>query len=679
MRAIFILLIFLPSLSFAKTVEYSFDIIEKTVNFSGNEANALTIDNKIPGPLIEATVGDILQVTFNNKLEEETSIHWHGVLLPNEQDGVPYLTTPSIKPGTKFTYKYKITHPGTYWYHSHSGLQEQRGLYGALVFHPKKEKNFKKDQVVVLSDWTDEHPSDVLANIKKDGHYYALKKDSVQSWWGAINNGFNGISNKINGSWIRMGPMDLSDVGYDAFLTNGKRESYIKASKGDSIRLRIINAAASTYFYIEFAGLPMKIVSADGVDIEPLEVSKLKIAVAETYDIVVKIPDNKTYELRSSAEDGTGYASLYIGKQGSEKIYSNTVTRPNPYTMNHEMHDMDSSDNHDHHKMHGANAHNMMGKGAHKKTIELNNYNELKAIKNTELPKNQTYRLVKLNLTGNMERYVWSFNNKTLLEADTIKIKKGENVKFILQNETMMHHPIHLHGHFFRVLNGQGKRSPLKHTVNVPPMQTVEIEFEANEEKDWFFHCHNLYHMKNGMARIVSYESSTKVDRELINKIAHDNWYFAGDMSLLSNMGSGDFKFLNTRNAFEVEYDHNFKKAYDIEATYSRSFTRFLEIYAGGQFERENKNEKPENLAIVGIKYVLPLLINSNIRVDNNGNFRLGISSDLQLTDRLKFEWSANTNEEYMTSLSYELNKNFLITSTYDSDYNWGVGGRIKF
>ena len=703
------------SSAYAKVVTYQFDINTKSVNITGESVVALAINNQIPGPTIEATVGDTLEVTFNNKMDTETSIHWHGILLPNDQDGVPYLTTQPIAAHSSFTYRYKITHHGTYWYHSHTGLQEQRGIYGSLVFHPKDGWRAKsdKDYVVVLSDWTNENPNQILANLKKDGDYYALKKGSVQSWDKVISNGSQAIKNRLQGSWSRMGPMDLSDVGYDAFLSNGKKEETLNAHKGDKVRIRLINAAASSYLNVEFSGGPMTIVAADGVDVEPLQVQRLRIAIAETYDVIVPISDNKSYELRSSSEDGTGYSSTFIGN--GEKVFAPDIPKPNLFLMDHSQHGNHGSHNnstgamsmpattkhqmpqHSEHKMENMNSHDMhAGHDMHQmqqtsakqdqpphhmqNVIEyMTDYENLRAVKDTSFDKNKPQREVILNLIGNMERYVWSFNNKTLAESDKIMIKQGEVVRFVLQNQTMMHHPIHLHGHFFRVINKQGDRSPLKHTVNVPPMDKVIIEFDANEEKDWFFHCHNLYHMKAGMARVISYEGTTQATPETFAKIAHDDWFFSGDISALSNMTMGMLKTSNTRNSIEFEYDYNYKKEYDAELIYASSITRFLDIYAGGNFEREDKDEKAENTAIVGIRYVLPMLIESNLRINSKDKVRLALGSDLQLTERTKFGWSYNTNKEYRFNFAYEINKKILLAATYDSDFKWGVGLRVRF
>ena len=693
------LLTVLPAMAEAKLVEYEFDINYKTVNFSGEDVQAMSVGGSIPAPTIEATVGDTLRVTFHNKMDVESSIHWHGVLLPNDQDGVPYLTTSPIRAGKSFTYEYPIIHHGTYWYHSHTQLQEQRGVYGSLVFHPKDGEKYKADReyVAVLSDWTNENPMQVLRNLKKDGDYYALKKDSVQSWLKVFQYGPEAIKNRLNSSWTRMGPMDLSDVGYDAFLLNGKKESAVDGLKGgETVRLRIVNASASSYQYVEFAGGPMTIVAADGVDTELKEVDRLKISVAETYDVLVQLPDdNMAYEFRASAEDGTGYSSLWLGE--GHKMVARTIEKPNLFLIDHSMHDMDMDDikmdstegmDHSMHDMdmddmtmdnvdHSNMAHTMPA--GNTAIRMMNEYDGLRSPVKTTLPVGNPDREVLLELTGNMERYVWSFNNKTLAEEDKILIRKGENVRFKFVNRTMMHHPLHLHGHFFRVLNGQGEYSPLKHTVNVPPMQTVEIEFYANEEKDWFFHCHNLYHMKGGMARVVSYEDapgSGELNDQFYKNLKQDPWYRSVDTMTYSNFIGNETRFSNTRNAIELGFDYDYKDEYEIDVVYERSINRFFDVFVGGDFQGDE--QKNESLAVLGIRYVLPMLIDSEIRLDSKGNARLELSSDLQLTNRTKFDWLVNTDDEYRLGLEYEITKKVSLVANFDSDYDGGVGIKVK-
>ena len=340
--------------SAAETKEYVIDIEYKPVNFTGKEVQAMTIGGTIPGPIIEADEGDILRVTFKNKMDVDTSIHWHGIILPNDQDGVPYITTMPIRANSSFTYEFPIVQSGTYWYHSHTGLQEQRGVYGALVFHPKKQLyNYDKEYIVVFSDWTDENPDQVLRNLKKEDDYYALKKDNVQSWYKVIK--YGAFWKRIKQEWDRMPPMDLSDVGYDAFLVNGQEEINIgDAREGEKILLRMVNASASTYFDVQFSGGPMEVVSADGVDVKPVKTNKIRIAVAETYDVIVKIPKNKEYELRATAMDGTGFSSGFLGR--GERVYAPDIPKPNPILMDHHsMHKMSPHEMpHKDHRMHHA-------------------------------------------------------------------------------------------------------------------------------------------------------------------------------------------------------------------------------------------------------------------------------------------------------------------------------------
>ena len=680
MKFIF-LLWFFSGFSEAKVVQYHFSVHTKKVIVNNKATEALAINNQIPAPTIEAQVGDTLQVTFVNKMDEETSIHWHGVLLPNDQDGVPYLTTPPIKSQSSFTYKFLIKHSGTYWYHSHTGLQEQRGLYGALVFHPKRGEQVKadRDEVVVLSDWTHENPDSILANLKKDGDWYALKKNNVISWNRIINHGWEAIKNRLLGSLMRMGPMDISDVAYDAFLVNGKQKSFLKVKPGHSLRLRLINAAASSYFNVEFSGSLMKVVAADGVNVKPFLVKRLKIAIAETYDVIVIAPKRKgAYELRATAEDGSGWGSLFIGK-GSEFL-APLVSKPNLFVLHHqhgEKKNQKSMGNKTHHH-HGMKKNKKPTEREHKNYFvtedfvsHMESYKHLRAIKDTNYKKSS--RTVSLDLTGSMENYVWTFNNKTLTEADKILIKKGEVLRFVLNNKTMMHHPIHLHGHFFRVLNGQGKRSPLKHTVNVPSMKKVEIEFLASEEKDWFFHCHNLYHMKTGMSRVVSYKDSSTLTPKGKKKLFSDSWYSSNDLSFLSHMTRGVLKVFNTRNEWEIEYEYNYRKDYEVEALYLRKFTTFFSVYAGMLFE--NRLRKP----IIGFRYVLPFLVDMDVRVNKDIKVLIEWESDLQLTERLKIDGMVNTHKEYRVGLSYEFNKNVKAYSLYHSQFKWGLGVSLLF
>ena len=678
MRGFFILCLILltgappPASAEAGVAEYNFDIEYKWVTKAGKAVRAMAVGGSIPAPVVEAREGDILRVTFNNKMDVETSIHWHGVLLPADQDGVPGLNTRPIAPGASFTFEFPVIQSGTYWYHSHTGLQEQRGIYGPIVFHPKQDAaRYDREYVVVFSDWINEGPDRAMHNLKRDGDYYALKKGSVQSWDRVMAAGSDAVRRRLSQAWSRMGPMDISDVGYDAFLANGEQETRLGAAEpGERVLLRMVNAATSSYFDVEFAGGPMRIIAADGIPVKETAVQRLRMAVAETYDVVVTLPQSPAlaaYELRASATDGTGYSSAILGT--GTTVPARDIPRPNLLGM--DMAGMDMSDA----KMDMGG----MKMGPTSDVIaHMTDYAPLEAPASTAYAANLPTRKIELALTGNMERYVWSFGNKTLRESDRILIRKGEVVRFQLVNRTMMSHPLHLHGHFFRVLNGKGDLSPLKHTVDVPPMGEVTIEFLANEERDWFFHCHMLYHMKAGMARVVSYESTSQADRPLIQRVAGpDHMYLFGDLAALSNMGYGRVWATNSRNMVEVEYDFDWDDKYEVQARYSRNLSRFLEVYGGIKLEKETFNE--ENVGIFGVRYVLPLLIEADLRIETNGDIVLGLASELQLTSRLKFTWMADTDEEYRTGLEYEVSKRFSVIASHDSDFDLGAGLMVKF
>lgn len=297
----------------AATVEYDLIIARQERNFTGHPVEAMTVNGQLPGPTLRFTEGDHAVIRVHNRMDVETSIHWHGILLPNAMDGVPYLTQPPIAPGQTFTYEFDLRQSGTYWYHSHTMLQEQRGLFGALVIAPKSGGEFDglRDHVVVLSDWTDEDPSSVLHTLKRGSEWYSIRKGGGQSVLGAARLGLLGayFSRELQ----RMPPMDLADVYYDRFLLNGAPQQSLASRPGEKIRLRVIAASASTFFYLQFAGGPMQVIAADGLPVQPFDERRLLIAVAETYDVIVTVPAEGSYEFRATAHDGSGHASLWIG------------------------------------------------------------------------------------------------------------------------------------------------------------------------------------------------------------------------------------------------------------------------------------------------------------------------------------------------------------------------------
>jgi len=653
---------------FAGIVEYDLDINFKTINISGKSSKAMAINNSIPGPTLRFREGDTARISIKNSMNVETSIHWHGLLLPYRQDGVPYLTNPPIEPGKTNVFEFPIKQSGTYWFHSHTGLQEQRGVYGSIVITPKEGERVSSDQdkVIVLSDWTDENPDEVLRTLKSGNDFYSIKKGTMQNLFGAAKR--NALSDMAKRSSMRMPPMDISDVAYDAFLANGKKEMEIPAKSGEKVRLRFINSATASYFYLQFAGGPVEIVSADGKDVQPVKVDRLLMAIAETYDLIVTVPKNGSYEFRATAQDGSGHSSIFIGN--GKRIFAPNVPKPNLYKMKMSMKkSMDKK----------------MGMGTMPPMNQRPSspYKKLRSIGKSILPKQNPKREIVLTLTGDMERYIWSMDGETLSADNMIRIRHGENVRIVLINKTMMHHPMHLHGHFFRVINGQGDYSPLKHTVDVPPLATQIIEFEVSEYNDWFFHCHILYHAKSGMARVVSYED-TELDLDL-KKIRHnlykDTWYGNTIGTAQSHMTDGLAVLSNSKNilstTWQVGWQRVDKTDFDVELAYDRYFNRFLNLYAGINLVNEYER------GIFGIRYLLPFNIESTFRIDSAGELRIELGQSLQLTDRImvfgNVEYDTESREEWLLGGKYILSKNVSMIGQYHSDFGAGAGVEFRY
>ncbi len=719
-----------------KIVEYYLYVSDTTVNFTGEKANALCINGQIPAPTLFFNEGDTAVVIVHNLLNTETSIHWHGILLPNDQDGVPYLNTAPIEPKGMHTFTFPLIQSGTYWYHSHTMLQEQSGLYGSIVIYPKQYEQ-SKEYVLVLSDWTDSNPHEVLRSLKRATDWYAIKKGAVQSFGEAIQAGY--LKDKLKQEWMRMPPMDVSDVYYDKFLMNGKVENHFKdVQPNETIRLRIINGSTSTYFWVQYAGGSMKVVAADGLDIEPVMVDKILIAVAETYDVEIILPDDgMSYEFRATAQDISGFASAYIGT-GME-MKAPDLPRLDYFAMMHEMNQMMNM-SHDGMEMKNGNMkemkpggekdtmkmdhpmnmemkrdsmqgmeHGTMDMGSLKDTVQQSDsamnmndmatmsmssseggvldYGMLKSTKPTTLNTENPVREIHLTLTGNMLRYIWSFDNKTLSEADKILIKKGENVRFVLTNNTMMQHPLHLHGHFFRLINRQGNFAPLKHTFDIPPMETVTIEFYANEEKDWFFHCHILYHMMAGMARIISYEETSPepiASEKYRPLLSEDETIYSYGSATVHSQGTwGYFSFSNNNYLFDAIGRVSWRGNYETETHLARYLDaqQFLSVYVGSDVRKNKsigsgKNTKDNRQAFeAGVLYLLPFFVQSELRIDNTARVRFQVSrSDMPFTSRLRFDWLVNSDKEYSLGLRYILTKHISLSANYDSDYKSGGG-----
>ncbi|CAN5429834.1 hypothetical protein BH10BDE1_BH10BDE1_04960 [soil metagenome] len=665
-----------PSAAFAKTVRYELSIANKPVNITGTEVGfALMVNGGIPAPTLEFTEGDDAEITvINNVADQEVSLHWHGILLPPEEDGVAYVNTPPIFPTKSRVFKFKIRQHGTYWYHSHTMLQEQKGVYGAIVIHPKTEV-VKADQeaVVVLSDWSDENADQIIRNLRKDGDFYLYKKNSVRSIFGAASAG--GLKTYFGNEWGRMGGMDVSDVGYDAFLINGKRDSQLlMAHPGERIRLRIINAGSSSYFYVSLGQTPMQVIAADGHDIVPVRTKELLLGMAETYDVLFTVPEHKNYELRATSQDVTGFASAWIGM--GEKVSAPEKMKPDLYApmdhsgMNH------STMNHstmDHSKMDHSKMNHSVGKAMaiDGPTLETLTIEDLKSPTSTVLPKAAKRYDLKLVLGGDMNRYVWHINGKTIRDDRLLMINEGDVVRYTFENSTMMHHPMHLHGHFFRVLNKNQDFSPLKHTIDVPPMSARTIEFYANEPGQWMLHCHNLFHMETGMARVVRYDTfkptAEMAHLDHMDHHLHDPWYGKGTLQLASNAGEARYRLSQTWNEFEVRAESRRDENWNGEADlfYRRWMGNYLSLIAGGAIVDH------EARAEVGLGYILPMLVRTNVLIDHKGKLRIDLDK--------RFQWTGTvfSDVEYRWRQDTDLGNEVAVSLMYGRTWAWSGGLKL--
>ncbi len=679
-------------------VTYSLDIATTMLTPAGTPREALTINGGIPGPVLRFREGDMADILVRNRLtDEDTSIHWHGLLVPNSEDGVPYTTTPPIKPGQERRFRFRLTHAGTYWYHSHTGLQEQRGVYGAIVIEPTVPTiSVDRDEVLVLSDWTDESPTEVMRTLMRGSDWYAIRKGTAQSILGAAEAGH--LSDYLARERARLPPMDVSDVAYDAFLVNGKRQAELPAKPGERVRLRIINAGASTYFYVHSATGPLTIISADGNDVHPIQQHRLLIGMAETYDLLYTVPGSGSWELRATAQDGSGHTSIFIGD--GARLGAEPMAPINPYSMNQSMAAiLDQLD--------GSGSLSDAEALAAESPRPLPPYERLRALQPTSLPANAPVRTIDLHLTGDMVRYIWSINGKTIGEDSTIPIRRGEVLRLVLINDTMMHHPMHLHGHFFRLLMGGESPpdlAPLKHTVDVPPMSRRTIEFLANEDKDWLFHCHLLYHHKNGMAKIFSYDGQGPGHRA-----QHEDgnvFYPMFDAALLSNVTYGRLALMNQRNDLTLSWDAGWGKPsdiedldYEVDLTWLRYWNARWSTFAGVRGTNQHHGDddslfgsrsaavelgsEADVVAIAGVIHRLPYNIDATLSLSSAGDARLGLSKALQLTERLsvplRIEYDTAQDAMAMGGVSYTISKSVSGIILYDTDDRLGAGVFLRF
>ena len=584
----------------AAVKEYDLTIAEQTVNITGKPVERITVNGKFVAPLLEFEEGDEAVIRVHNKLKnQDSSIHWHGLLLPGIMDGVPgFNKFHGIAPNTTYEYKFKVRQNGTYWYHSHSKGQEQDGLYGAFVIYPKDKtpltaaEKTDKDYVVLLSDFHNSTSDQIMKNIKKEADYYQNRRETVFDVLKQVKRDGLKATWQDRSMWnqMRMLKTDMSDVTGYTFLMNGKtpQQNWTGNFKaGEKVRLRFINASAMSFFDVRIPNLKMTVVSADGQPVKPVPVDEFRIGTAETYDVIVE-PKQAHYQIEAESIDRTGFSVGTLHEESRPAVKQIEMPKPRPRSlltmedmgmdhgsssgMNHDMssmkgmdHDMSSMKdmNHDMSSMKGMNHdmssmkgmdhdmssmkgmdHDMPMNSATVKAASDKNDNTVfgwanastpegnKALQYSDLqsldPQKDTRaaeREIEIRLGGNMERYIWTINGKKFNEADPLVVKYGERIRLKFVNDSMMAHPMHLHGMFMQLENGQDPSNmPNKHTVIVPPGKTITTLLTADELGEWAIHCHLLYHMSAGMmnklivAQVEDGNSTKTVPQSQVNE-----------------------------------------------------------------------------------------------------------------------------------------------------------------
>ena len=565
-----------------KTIELSGNVfnlsIEKiAVNITGNPSIAKTVNGMLSGPTLRWKEGDTVTINVTNNLNEDTSIHWHGIILPPAMDGVPGISFDGIKPGETFTYTFPIVQSGTYWYHSHSGFQEQEGVFGAIIIEPKIKDPYEYDReyVISLSDWSDEKPSSVYRKLKLSASYYNFKQRTVGDFFDEVKEKgfFEAFSERKMWNEMKMTDRDISDVsGYTyTYLMNGENPATgFKAlfKNGEKIRLRFINSAAMTFFDVRIPGLKMTVVAADGNNIQPVTIDEFRIGVAETYDVIVEPEENKAYSIFAQSIDRSGYAlgaltfdekviaqtpqmdafpiltHADMGMGGTSDNNSehdmSTMETQKP-TMNHSMmgHDMSTMETQKPTMNHSMMGHDMSTMNSNqKKEIPITKLEESTGVQVDAVAMNPQYRLsdpgvglrnngrrvltyadlksltpttndkypdreIILRLTGNMERYMWSINGITYKDAKPLEFKYGERLRITYINDTMMNHPMHLHGMWSDLETGDDNYLPRKHTIVVQPGSKISFRVNVDAKGSWAYHCHLLYHMTDMFRKVI--------------------------------------------------------------------------------------------------------------------------------------------------------------------------------
>jgi FtsP/CotA-like multicopper oxidase with cupredoxin domain len=503
--------------------EFNLEIAKLGVNYTGRASTATAVNGQVPAPLLRMREGDTVTLRVTNRLSEPTSIHWHGLLVPPDMDGVPGISFAGIAPGETFIYRFTVRQTGTYWYHAHS-LHEQTGLFGAIVVEPRTPplaQQPERDYVVLLSDWTDEQPLQVFLNLKKMGSYYNFALPTTSDFFTDVSRlGLTAaLAKRDKWSRTRMNPTDYGDISAATYTylmngtTPGANWTGI-ARVGERVRLRFVGAGAGTYFDVRIPGLKLQIVATDGQEVDPVEVDEFRIGPGETYDAIVQLTEDRAYTIFAQSIDRTGFARGTLAPRLGLHADVPTTDTPTWLTEADMMGAMGTTSKKVHHARseYGASVDmrvdsprdnlddpgiNLRGNG--RRVLTYADLHTLGGALDTRDPG----REIEMHLTGNMERFEWSFDGVKLNDAKPVHFREGERLRVTLVNDTTMTHPMHLHGMWCELESADKSFQVRKHTVTVQPAQRVSFAISADAPGRWAFHCHLLYHMAAGMFREV--------------------------------------------------------------------------------------------------------------------------------------------------------------------------------
>lgn len=812
----------------------------KWINFGGRYGRAIAVNDQIPAPTLHFKEGDHVTINVYNHLDKGTAIHWHGILVPWQMDGVEHVTQHAIPPGCVFHYQFTLMQSGTYWYHAHAGIQEQEGLYGAFIIDPLKPSayQYNKDYVVVLSDWSNSPGEKVFANLKKDGDYYGPRFPLQASLMKFIHDYRCAdckerkklLSDYKSMQQMRMSIYDLSDVAYDAYLLNGKTKCnpwIASAQEGDIVRLRFIGAAGSTIYHVKIPGAKMQMVHVQGNDVKPYWIDDFWVAPGETYDVLVKIKNNCPYVIYAESIDTLGKAYGALISDPAQPVAFQQVTpfpEPKPVTrdmmdnmmmgmshedmgmksrasmkmpvmdhttMNHTMKNMahgESGSGSHLMKMNDQNmsAHEMkmehsmgddmemnmptepsivgdiicpphgcfvinknytghsMGNDKPKKCLDIlttgTKYQDLTAAVETNDPNIPVKGVIQMELFGYMNRFIWFINGLPEYKAHPILIEPNQRYRIIFTNNSMMRHPMHIHGHWFILRNGHGAFDPLLHTIEVPPGATAVADIDTDASGQWFFHCHHLYHMMAGMARVFQYctiidvangctepenyvTNTAFINRPIVrvdeqipiddSLVLHPQGHHAG-LYLASFLDIGEDPFHNVQemtfkglygpdyNKFELytddaEINKGKVENADIDIFYWHQISQFWAIKGGGNYFYRPA-EKPYWQPGIGIEGLMPYFIDTNARAYyHSGSTKLDVelSRDTQITNNFfirtairsilatktveQAELGSGLNQmRYTVRPYYRLMPGLTIFTEYEHDQDYGAFKRIE-